>query len=285
MTGPNKSVSYLDSHVHFWDLERGDYHWLKPENPVLYRNYLSSDYFENEAAAALNRLIAVQAAHTTAETEYLLELAENDCRIAGVVGWLDPFADSFEEDYLLFRTYPRFVGIRLDHTVFNRCAELIPDRLLSNLQRLEQDQFAVDLLFGPDQMQAVVRCLRLVPNLKAVLNHMGAPPISTGHLQPWSSHIDELARCPNVYCKWSGMITPAGGVNPQLLLAFIRHTAERFGPDRIIFGSDWPVSLQAGSLADVLQLFEQLLPPEWMPSQHAAIRRTNAERFYLGIEE
>ena len=82
---------YLDSHVHFWKLERGDYHWLKPSNPILYQNYMPSDLLGTEAADAVHGFIAVQAAPTVAETEFLLELAGKDKRILGVVGWLDPF--------------------------------------------------------------------------------------------------------------------------------------------------------------------------------------------------
>lgn len=275
--------AYLDSHVHFWRLERGDYHWLKPSNPVLYQNYLPSDLFGLEDANALRGIIAVQAAPTIAETEYLLELAGKNERILGVVGWLDPFADSFADEYRRLRNNPKFVGIRLDRSVFEPCKEEVPNRLIVHLRLLEEDGFPIDLLIGPENMPTVIKCLKFVPNLKAVINHLGGPPIRTGEIEPWSAYIDELSAFLNVYCKWSGMITPADGMNPARLVPYIRHTAERFGPNRIMFGSDWPVALMADTYHDVVQLFEQLLPDHWSDKERANVRMHNAKTFYFGM--
>ncbi|MDQ0897878.1 MULTISPECIES: amidohydrolase [unclassified Paenibacillus] len=277
--------AYLDSHVHFWRLERGDYHWLTPSNPVLYQNYVPSDLFGLEDANALRGIIAVQAAPTIAETEYLLELAGENERILGVVGWLDPFADSFADEYRRLRNNLQFVGIRLDRSVFVPNTEQVSDRLLKHLRLLEEDAFPIDLLIGPENMPTVIKYLKSVPNLKAVINHLGGPPIRTGEIEQWSAYIDELSAFPNVYCKWSGMITPAGGMNPHLLAPYIRHTAERFGPNRIMFGSDWPVALMAGTYNNVVQFFEQLLPKQWSDEERANVRMHNAKVFYFGNED
>lgn len=276
---------YFDSHVHFWKLERGDYHWLKPSNPVLYQNYLPSDLFGLEDANALRGIIVVQAAPTVAETEYLLELSGKNERILGVVGWLDPFADSFVDEYKRLRNNPKFVGIRLDRSVFEQCKEQVPYCLIAHLRLLEEDGFPIDLLIGPEQIPTVLKYLKYVPHLKAVINHLGGPSIRTGEIEPWPAYIDELSAFPNVYCKWSGMITPAGGMNPHLLAPYIRHTAERFGPNRIMFGSDWPVALTAGTYHDVVQLFEQLLPKQWSDEERANVRMHNSKEFYFGNED
>lgn len=273
---------YLDSHVHFWKLDRGDYHWLQPSNEVLYQNYLPVDLLNIEVTKPVHGFIAVQAAPTMAETEYLLELAGNYERILGVVGWLDPFTESFADEYRRLRNNPQFVGIRLDRGVFDKCKEQVPKHLIAHLRLLEEDGFPIDLLIGTEQMPAVLQCLEHVPRLKAVINHLGGPPIGTGEIEPWSSYIESFAAFPHVYCKWSGMITPARGKNPQLLTSFIRHTAERFGPNRIMFGSDWPVALMAGSYEHVLQLFEQLLPESWEEKALANVRGYNAWDFYFG---
>lgn len=276
-------VVYLDSHVHFWKLERGDYHWLKPSNPTLYQNYLPSDLLALEATNAVRGFIAVQAAPTVAETEFMLELADRDERIVGVVGFLDPFADSFIDEYRRLRNNPRFVGIRLDRSIFVPNAEQVSDCLLKHLQMMEEDGFSIDLLIGPDNMPTVLQYLKLVPQLKAVINHLGGPPIRTGEMELWATYMDELSAFPNVYCKWSGMITPAEGMHPERLAPYIRHTAERFGPKRIMFGSDWPVALLAGSYDDVVQLFEQLLPDQWTGEERANVRMHNAKDFYFGM--
>lgn len=280
-----ESHAYLDSHVHFWQLERGDYGWLKPSNPVLYQDYLPTDLLTLQAADDVRGVIAVQAASTVTETDYMLELAARDERILGVVGWLDPFADSFVGEYRRLRNNSRFVGIRLDRTIFAPNSDPVSERLIEHLRLLEVDGKSIDLLIGPDNMPSVLQCLKQVPHLKAVINHLGGPPIRTGELEPWSTYMSELAVYPNVYCKWSGMITSAGGVNPQKLAPYIRHTAEHFGPNRIMFGSDWPVALIAGSYHDVLVLFEQLLPEHWSEEERANVRMHNGMAFYFGPRE
>ena len=97
--------------------------------------------------------------------------------------------------------------------------------------------------------------------------------------------MQKLSQFPNVYCKWSGMITPAGGMNPHLLETYIRITAQLFGPNRIMFGGDWPVALLAGTYTDVVDLFEQLLPVDWSESERSQVRYYNALHFYLGTTE
>lgn len=278
-------IIYLDTHVHFWQLERGDYHWLKPSNPILYQNYMPSDLADAVGAKHADELhgfIAVQAAPTVAETEFLLELASQDERILGVVGYLDPCADSFADDYKRLRNNPLFVGIRLDRAIFETYKDQVSDQMIVNLQLLEVDDFKVDLLISTEQCPAVLKILNQVPNLKAVINHLGGPPIRTGEIKIWSDYINKLSEFPHVYCKWSGMITPAEGMNPERLAPYIRHTAEQFGPNRILFGSDWPVALMAGTYVEVVQLFEQLLPDHWSDQERANVRMHNAKAFYLG---
>ncbi len=281
----NEEICYIDSHVHFWKLKRGDYHWLKPDSKLLYRDFTPSEIFELAATADVQGFIAVQAASTVAETEFLLELAEQHDRVIGVVGWLDLFSESFRDEYGLLRNNPRFVGIRLDRSIFEECTERVPDLLLEHLRLLEEDGFTVDLLIRPDNMQGVIQCLRHVPQLKAVGNHLGIPPYREGVMEPWAEYIDDLSRFPNVYCKWSGMITQAAGLNNQQLASYIHHTSERFGANRIMFGSDWPVALQAGSYKDVVDLFEQLLPDQWGVMERKQVRMANALAFYFGTEE
>jgi L-fuconolactonase len=214
----------------------------------------------------------------------LLELAAKHEQLIGVVGWLDPFADSFADEYGLLRNNPYFIGIRLDRSVFERCKEGVPDRLIDHLHLLEEDGFPVDLLITPEYMPIVLKWFISVPNLKAVINHLGSPPIQDGSLEPWNSYMHMLSQYPNVYCKWSGMITPAGGMNPHLIIPYIRITADLFGPGRIMFGGDWPVALMAGRFEEVIELFEHLLPDEWRDNEFNQVRFSNALKFYFGTE-
>lgn len=273
---------YIDTHVHFWRLDRGDYGWLKPESGILFRDYLPEELEPLLADAKVYGVIAVQAAATVAETEYMLALSDRHAYIRGVVGWIDVFADSFGETYRQLRRHPRFKGVRLDRSVFERCRAEggIPDALAVALRAFAADGFAVDLLIWPEYMPIVATWLQRFPELRMAINHLGIPPIRDGAMQPWSDSIDELAQYSGVVCKWSGMITQAGGFAPDLLRPFIAHTADRFGPARIMYGSDWPVALLAGGYADVVRLFETLLPEHWDDAQRAQVRVGNAAAFY-----
>lgn len=275
-------MRYLDSHVHFWQLARGDYRWLKPGNAALYRDYVPDDLFAAASGCDMEGFIAVQAAATTAETAYLLALSDRHERIAGVVGYLNPLADSFAEDYGRLRRHPRFAGIRIDRAIVEPCRqEPAPARLLANLALLERDGLAVDLLIGPADMPVVAGWLARLPRLKAAINHIGSPDVRRGELEPWATRMGELASFPRVYCKWSGLITAAGGADAEALAPYIGRTAELFGPSRILFGSDWPVALTAGTYRDVVRLFERLLPQAWSESERDGARRANARRFYM----
>ncbi|CAH1225532.1 hypothetical protein PAECIP111891_05822 [Paenibacillus allorhizoplanae] len=272
---------YIDSHVHFWKPSRGDYGWLKPENELLYQDYLPEQLLPELDAFGVKGLVAIQAAVSSEEAAFLLELAQTWPIISGVGGGLDPFADLFHEELESLKANPRFTGIRLGGSAFRSVrSETDQNKLRLALTTLLEADLTLDLLVQPDDLSDVASYLEELPLLKAVVNHLGCPNIREQRMETWQTGMERLSHLPCVAVKLSGMITMAGGFHPERLRPYIDHLLQLFGSDRLLFGSDWPVALQAGGYMDVINLFEAVLPDHLAEEEKGMIRAGNASRFY-----
>jgi L-fuconolactonase len=272
---------YIDSHVHFWKPLRGDYGWLKPENELLYKDYLPEQLLPELDAFGVNGLVAVQAAVTAEEAAFLLELAQTWPIISGVSGGLDPFVDLFHEELKSLKADPGFTGIRLSGSAFrSERSEADQNKLRLALTLLMQANLTLDLLVQPQDLSDVASYLKELPLLKTVVNHLGCPDIRGQRMEPWLTGMERLSQLPCVAVKLSGMITMAGGFHPEKLQPYIDQLLQLFGSERLMFGSDWPVALQAGSYKDVINLFEAVLPDDLTEEEKGMIRAGNASRFY-----
>ncbi|SDD96614.1 L-fuconolactonase [Paenibacillus sp. UNCCL117] len=276
---------YVDSHVHFWKLSRGDYGWLKEDNARLYQDYMPERLLPELHACGVKELIAVQAAPTAEEAAFLLELSQIWPLIAGVSGGLDPFADRFSEQLESLAASPRLAGIRLNGSAFRADRPAAEQRRLrAALVGLLEADLTLDLLAQPGDLAGAAVYLEEVPALRAVINHLGCPNVREGKEEPWHSGMERLARLPHTAVKLSGMITMAGGPRAGLLRPYVERLVRMFGSDRLMFGSDWPVALQAGGYGDVIRLFEEVLPAELEEEAKGKIRAGNARRYY-GLHE
>ncbi|NQX59222.1 amidohydrolase family protein [Paenibacillus qinlingensis] len=272
---------YIDCHVHFWKPSRGDYGWLKPENELLFKDYLPEQLLPELGAFGVNGLVAVQAAVSAEEAVFLLELAQTWPVISGVCGGLDPFGDLFHEQLELLKANPRFTGIRLSGSAFrSERSEAERNKLRSAFAALMQADLTLDLLVQPGDLSAVASYLEEMPQLKSVVNHLGCPDIREQRQETWLIGMKRLAQLPGVAVKLSGMITMAGGFHPERLRPYIDPLVQLFGSDRLLFGSDWPVALQAGGYRDVIDLFEAVFPDDLAEEEKGKIRAGNASRFY-----
>ncbi len=272
---------YIDCHVHFWKPSRGDYGWLKPENELLYKDYLPRQLLPELKAFGIKGLVAVQAAVKAEEAAFLLELAQTWPVISGVSGGLDPFADFFHEQFKSLKSNPRFTGIRLGGSAFrSERSENDRNKLRSVLAALMQAGLTLDLLVQPEDLSDVASYLEELPLLKSVVNHLGCPDIREQRMEPWQTGMERLSRLPLVAVKLSGMITLAGGFHPEKLRHYTDLLLQLFSSERLLFGSDWPVALQAGGYRDVIDLFEAVLPDDLAEEEKGMIRAGNASRFY-----
>lgn len=272
----------IDAHQHYWRIDRGDYGWITSEIPVLYRDFLPADLKPHLDKHGLDGSIVVQAAPTIEETDYILSLAEKDPTIKGVVGFLDLEDESHALHYERFAEHPKFVGFRImiqdmpDETV------ILSDAYVAALRAYAERGVPVDLLVRSDQLDAVIALVKQVPGLHGVIDHIAKPGIADGKMEPWASQIKELASHPNLYCKLSGMVTEADHADwsAEQFVPYIRLVLESFGPDRIMYGSDWPVCLLAAEYDEVVDILERALPVSWGPTERNKLFGDNAKAFY-----
>lgn len=271
----------LDSHQHFWKIERGDYGWMTPDLGTIYRDFMPDDLRREMTRAGITRTIVVQAAETESETDFLLDLAANTDFIAGVVGWLNLDSDDFESRLNHYRQNEFFVGIRPMLQGLEDDAFILRPRVLNSLKAIAAAGVPFDILTFTRHLPHVAEALRQVPTLKAVVDHISKPEITATTLEPWKSHIAEIAAFPNVSCKISGMVTEAA---PDWALEdfrpYVDHVVSLFGADRLFFGSDWPVCTLAASYSEVCNLARTLLQAHFGPAELEKIFETNAARFY-----
>jgi L-fuconolactonase len=272
----------IDSHQHFWKLSRGDYHWMTPELPILYRDFMPDDLLPILGQFKFDKTIVVQAAQTVAETEFLLDLANKYDFIAGVVGWLDLESPSFAQDFEHYRQHAKFVGLRPMLQDLPDDAWICSPQVVRNLELVAEAQFPFEFLTHTRHLPYVLQVLKTFPNLHAVIDHMSKPEIRVKKMEPWKSLMSEAARHPNIYCKLSGMITEADHNNWKVddLRPFVQHVVDGFGWDRLLFGSDWPVCLLAGDYGRVYDAVREVLAPSLTADREARFFGGNAERFY-----
>jgi L-fuconolactonase len=272
----------IDAHQHYWSVERGDYGWLTPEIPALYRDFLPEHLEAHLDNHKLDGTIAVQAAATLAETDYLLSLSDSSDSILGVVGWLDLADPDYRSHYERFAKHPKFAGFRVMIQEMPDAGEVLKPGFVEALAFFAEKGVPVDLLVVSHQLEPVLELLDLVPGLHAVIDHIAKPRIREGILEPWRSQMTRIAAFPNLYCKLSGMVTEAdhGNWKPEDFTAYIRHALDVFGPERVMFGSDWPVCLLAADYDEVVRVLEAGLPESWTEENRKRLYGLNAKEFY-----
>lgn len=272
----------IDSHQHYWKVDRGDYHWMTPRGTVLCRDYLPADLQPSLLRHGIQKTILVQAAQTCAETDFLLELAAANDPIAGVVGWLDMDSADFQEQFEQYRKHAKFIGIRPMLQDIADDKWILRPRVLDSLRLLAKVDFPFEFLTHPRHLPFALQVLDQVPELRAVIDHISKPEIRAGKLEPWKTSIAEASRHTNLYCKLSGMITEADHQRWSVsdLRPYVEHVVECFGPDRVMFGSDWPVCLLAGNYDEVIAALQEILSPILNADTERKIFGENAERFY-----
>lgn len=272
----------IDAHQHFWKPERGDYGWLTPNLGVLYRDYLPVDLAGHLRAADIQKTVLVQAAATDAETDFLLSLADETDFIAGVVGWADMEDEGFPQRLERLARHPKFVGIRPMLQDLDDDAFISRPKVLESLKRIADSDVAFDILTFTRHLPHVLKALEATPGLRAVVDHLSKPPIVSGQMQPWADLMAQVADFENVYCKISGMVTEAqsGRWTPEDLAPYVAHVAGCFGPERIMFGSDWPVCLGEATYEEVAALALELVEPFVGTENLELFFGGNAEKFY-----
>ncbi len=253
----------IDSHHHLWDPARREYPWLRGLDPIDLP-FSTDDLRPLLEANGIDGTVLVQTVSDLDETREFLGIAAETPFILGVVGWADLRAPDLHADLNDLRAGAggeRLVGIR--HQVHDEedLDWLLGEEVQRGLEVLAEEGLVYDLLVRPRELPAAITVARDFPHLRFVLDHIAKPPIATGELEPWASLIGDLAGLENVACKLSGMVTEADPETwqPTDLLPYVRIVMEVFGPERLMFGSDWPVCLLAASYEQVLSAAREVL--------------------------
>lgn len=287
----------VDAHHHLWGSRRrfplgGDwllgsvgYGWEEAGLTELARDFTPSALAPSLAGAGVSRTIAVQAIHAEGETEWLLEVARDTSTIAGVVGWTDLTAPAEVVTERLSALWKEgLVGVRHLAQFEADPRWLLRPEVVRGLRIVAAFALPYDLLLVPSQLDLVPELSERLPELRMVIDHLAKPPIAAGVLDPWRGDIRRAARNPNVYCKVSGMVTEADHRRwtPADLRPYIEVVLEAFGPQRLMFGSDWPVCTLAATYEQVAGALEENLQDLVGDDKgvREAIYRTTAAAFY-----
>ena len=270
----------LDSHQHFWAYDPVQYGWMKPEW-LIRRDCLPPELAAELKGCRIDGCVAVQARQSLDESRWLLELADRFPMIKGVVGWVDLRSPDVAGQLARFAAHPKFKGVR--HVVQDEPDDrfLLREDFQRGLAKLRDFGLTYDLLIFPRQLPAAIELVRAFPLQTFVLDHIAKPAIKDGLLTPWREQILELAALPNVCCKVSGMVTEAdwAGWKPADFKPYLDTVFEAFGPDRLMYGSDWPVALLAGTYRRVFELARDYVAPLGAETE-AKFFGGNTVRFY-----
>jgi len=276
-----KSLFRIDAHQHFWIYNQKEYQWIGLSMRELKRNFLPSHLNKEFKKNGIDFCVTVQARQTLQETKWLLELAQNNSFIKGVVGWVDLKSSSVEQDLEKFATYKKFKGVR--HVLQDEDDDgymLRPD-FKKGIGQLEKYGLTYDILIYPRHIKYACALVSEFPRQKFIVDHLAKPLIKEGNIEPWKKDIRELAKADNVFCKLSGMVTEANwnSWEQEDFVPYMETLLGIFGPNRLLFGSDWPVCIVAAKYEQVLGIVTNFIHSLSQVEQ-AHIMGQNAIDFY-----
>lgn len=245
----------IDSHQHFWKFNPQRHYWIDNSMAVIKRDFLPTDLEIHFNQHSVDGSVLVQVNHSIEETDFLLALAEQHKHIKAVIGWVDLRKKNVEELLGYYSQNPYFKGVR--HIVQSEKQDfLLGSDFQNGISKLNIFNLTYDILIFPNQLEAAIKLVKKFPNQKFVLNHLAKPYIRNQEIVDWKMSIQKLAQSPNVCCKVSGMVTEADLSSWELedFTPYLDVVFEAFGDDRVLFGSDWPVCLLAGTYDEVINL-------------------------------
>ena len=253
---PGLPYQIIDAHHHFWHYDPTRDSWITNEMQVLQKDFLPQDLKTVFQQHQISGSIVVQQDQSEAENRYLLDLAEKNSFVRGVVGWVDLQSDNLEESLSFYKSFPRLKGFR--HVLQG---EKQRDRMLypafqKGIGLLNSFDYSYDILIYPDQLDFTEKLVANFPDQRFVIDHLAKPAIKTGKIHDWIQAIRRFSKYPHVFCKISGMVTEADWINwkTDQFRPCMDAVLETFGTRRIMFGSDWPVCLLAGTYEEVLEI-------------------------------
>ncbi len=266
----------IDAHQHFWLLKDRAGQWPPPSLGAIYRDFLPDDLLPLLEKAGVSGTVLVQTMETAADTDFMLDLADRHGFIKGVVGWVDMKAADAPAQINRRAAHPGFKAVRPMLQGITDIGWIDDPALDPAVITLIDNGLVFDALVLPPHLPYLLTFATRYPTLPIVIDHGAKPLIATGHYSAWRRDMAALAELPNVHCKLSGLLTERGEQKPESVRPYAETILELFGPDRVIFGSDWPVLRLAGDYQQWLDFCREIIPAP----HHEAIFGGNAVRFY-----
>lgn len=270
----------IDTHNHFWLYGRSELYWMTPDLTLLQRDFTPADLRPEMVAVGVDRSVIVQAARSRWDHEWWFRLTEEYDFVSAVVGWVP--LESPEVGALLdeYARHPAFRGVRAT-------AENEPDpdwlarpEVRRGIREVARRGLTLDLLVRTPHLGHIPRLAEENPELMMVVDHLAKPPIASGDLDLWARRMEALVPYPNIWGKVSGLLTEAGPrPTVEKIRPVVQFARERFGLERLMWGSDWPVCLLAADYRTTFQTVAAALEP-LSADERAAIFGRNALRFY-----
>jgi len=270
----------IDAHQHFWEFDPKKDHWITDQMSILRQDFMPKDLEPHLIGNQMDGCVAIQASQSATETNFLLGLAEENDLIKGVVGWIDLKSESLIDQLDKFSSNRKLKGFR--HILQDEPEGfMLKKNFVGGVRILSKYDFSYDILTTEYQLDQVIEFISKLPNNRLVIDHISKPKIREGSFDTWAIKMKEISAFDNVYVKLSGLITEA---NRQTwtkddIAPYIDFCMAQFGPERLMFGSDWPVCLLAGAYHEVLGLMQQCIQA-LSPSEQAQIMGSTATEFY-----
>lgn len=274
----------LDAHQHFWKYEKETHSWITDEMNVIRRDFPPGDLLPLLEEAKIDGSIAVQADETLRETEYLLDLADQNMWIKGVVGWANLGNDRLDDVLDMFSSQKKLKGFR--EVLQSKDPDfMLRKEFIRGIHKLGKRGYTYDILIFPTHLDATLQLVSKCPDQPFVIDHLAKPNIKDGEWKVWKKKLALLAERELVHCKLSGMVTEADlkKWKPEDLMPFLEIALELFGPRRLMYGSDWPVCLVAAEYEQVFDVVDRFTD-SLSAGEKARVLGDTAKEFY-GIKE
>ena len=275
-------MAVIDAHQHFWKYNAQEFEWITDEMEIVRKDFLPADLKPLLDDNGMNGCVAVQTKQTKEENNFLLQLADENDFIKGIVGWVDLMADDIEDKLAYWHQHEKLKGFRhILQGEENRSLMLEPT-FKKGISLLNKFNFTYDILIFPDQLKYAFELVKLFPEQKFVIDHLAKPHIKSKQINEWKKDMDAFKKCDNVYCKISGMVTEAEWNNHSLEIfkPYFDVITDIFGTKKIMYGSDWPVCLvAASSYNEVFKIAEQYFST-FSKNEQADFFGNNAMQFY-----
>jgi L-fuconolactonase len=275
----------VDAHIHLWDLNHLAYPWLETV-PVINRNYLLEDYNAAIGGKNVEAMVFVQCEclpeQHLAELEWVRSLADNDPRLKGIIPWAPlESGELVGEELAMIARDPRVKGVRRIIEFEENPDFCIQPGFVRGVQLLGENDLHCELTVAPEHFPNIMKLVAQAPGTRFILDHIGCPHIAKGELYPWKDYIVEFAESGPHFCKFSNLVCNADLENWTIedLRPFAHTVIEAFGPDRLIWGSDWPHALRASEWTRWLETAD-FLTADLSESERKLIFHDNAIRFY-----